>query len=158
VSDEERFREKIQLSDRDGCWLWVGLRNRHGYGLFWADGRKVYAHQWAYECAHGLVPDGYELAHVAGGSAGCVNPDHFRLVDPKKSRRRSFRLVRAARVNGRIAGLSCRKHDLPEGVSPNGKGFQARIRQNGRIRHLGTFSTVREAAQAHQTAREERRL
>ena len=44
--DEERFAEKIQITEE--CWIWTGAlggRSRD-YAYFYVDGRMVRAHRW----------------------------------------------------------------------------------------------------------------
>lgn len=74
---EKRFWVRVQKSDdADGCWLWTGAKGGVGYGRF----AGMQAHQWSYEQAGGVVPDGYELDHLCRVTL-CVRPDHLEPVD-----------------------------------------------------------------------------
>lgn len=55
-----------------GCWLWLGRKDKDGYGFF---GRSR-AHIISYQQAHGPVPQGQELEHACRRRA-CVNPAHL---------------------------------------------------------------------------------
>ncbi len=77
---EERFWEKVnwQNPTERGCWLWVaGTRRR--YGRFRAAERTFYsAHRFAYEWAHGPIPDGMKVLHRCDNPP-CCNPEHLFL-------------------------------------------------------------------------------
>lgn len=55
--------------DLGPCWTWTGNLSK-GYGVFYVGRRpgrhdkSMHAHRWAYEDAHGPVPDGLELDHL----------------------------------------------------------------------------------------------
>ena len=44
-------------------------------------------------------------------------------------------------------------HDLPRGVTPNGRGYRARVGLNGTDHYLGTFDTVESASAAAEAKR-----
>jgi hypothetical protein len=93
-----RFDAKVHAEPNTGCHLWIGNTNDQGYGLFrcgpaGVDGRRATrrAHVFAWERAHGPVPDGMELDHVRSrGCSGpaCVNPDHLEPVTHAENIRR----------------------------------------------------------------------
>lgn len=61
------------------CHLWDGSANEAGYGTFWAAGRTVKAHRFAYEQALGPIPTGLELDHLCRRRA-CVRVSHLDAV------------------------------------------------------------------------------
>ena len=113
------------------CLVWTGALVR-GYGTFFAEGALVYAHRYAYENARGPIPTEMHIDHECHNAA-CVNPEHLRVATPTQNTR-----------NRRGADRG-RKHNLPRGVTPNGKGYRARVYCDN-ICHGQTFSTVEEAA------------
>ncbi|WP_371652479.1 MULTISPECIES: HNH endonuclease signature motif containing protein [unclassified Streptomyces] len=61
------------------CHLWTGSLNDKGYGTFWADGRTVKAHRYAFEQANGSIPDGLEVDHRCR-RRNCVAVHHLDAV------------------------------------------------------------------------------
>lgn len=82
-----RFTDKYTV-DANGCHIWAAARIHTGYGRFWADGRMVQAHRYAYENVVGPIPDGLGLDHLCRVRA-CVNPFHLEPVTQAENLRRS---------------------------------------------------------------------
>ena len=76
----KRFADLFTVEPDTGCWTWTGTL-RSGRGQFRAGRRTVSAPQWAWEQAHGPIPEGRWLKAVCGNVA-CVNPDHLEPVVP----------------------------------------------------------------------------
>jgi hypothetical protein len=68
----------------DGCWIWEGAKQQHGYGTLPHDGVRIYAHRASYEVTNGPIPDGMRVDHMCHEPA-CVRPDHLRLVTIKQN-------------------------------------------------------------------------
>lgn len=66
---EARFWSKVQKTR--GCWLWIGAKNRGGYGEF--QGHR--AHRFSYAMAYGTLPEA--VLHRCDNPA-CVKPGHLR--------------------------------------------------------------------------------
>ncbi len=71
----ERFWSKVSLNE-GGCWLWLGSRDRLGYGSFRIDRKTRAAHCVAYEQMVGPIPAKHDLHHVCADPS-CVNPSHL---------------------------------------------------------------------------------
>ena len=77
LGPEDVFDQRYEKTD--GCWTWKGTRNGYGYGIFLMPGEKpVRAHRYAYERAHGPIPEGLVVMHSCDNPV-CVNPEHLSL-------------------------------------------------------------------------------
>lgn len=90
----ERFWSKVERSP-DGCWLWTGSINQHGYGR---DGKRL-AHRVVWEALRGPVANGLELDHLCKARR-CVNPEHIEAVTHAENLHRSDTAWAVARRNG----------------------------------------------------------
>ncbi len=70
---EKRFWSHVTKTP-DGCWLWNGAKDRHGYGKFLTN--SPLAHRIAYLLVKGEIPNGLELLHGCDNPP-CINPDHL---------------------------------------------------------------------------------
>lgn len=62
------------------CWLWMGSKNKLGYGHINVGGGKYRStHIVAYQLAKGPVPIGTELDHLCRNPS-CCNPEHLEPV------------------------------------------------------------------------------
>ncbi len=73
---EERFFDKVEISEHHRCWLWKGM-TRNGYGLLYAGAKYLPAHRYAYELFVGPIPEGAIILHSCDVPR-CVNPKHLR--------------------------------------------------------------------------------
>lgn len=67
--------------DGTKCILWTASRGtKNGYGRFWDTSKRCWVvHRFAWERAHGPVPDGMLVAHRCPRRL-CVNDQHLELV------------------------------------------------------------------------------
>jgi|SRR5690554_526613 len=91
-----RFWGRVQKTW--SCWIWLGSRNRQGYGTT-GGFRSSLAHRAAYELAHGAPPPGETLDHLCNNPL-CVNPAHLEPTSLSENLRR-----RHARERGELPVL-----------------------------------------------------
>ena len=82
----ERLMTGMEI-DPSGCWLWKGLVDRDGYGVFGLNRRSFRAHRVAYELLVGPIPDGLMIDHLCRVTS-CINPDHLEPVTNKENQAR----------------------------------------------------------------------
>src|SRR5678809_217182 len=76
----ERFWTKVQPCPISGCWLWAAAVNKKGYGFFWYQGKK----QWAHRLTQPLKLTAHHKCYVTC----CVNPAH--IIDVPREVNSSF--------------------------------------------------------------------
>lgn len=75
----ERLWGFIEPEPTSGCWIWLGARDKRGYGRLSFGGKSGFAHRVLYETYKSAVPSGHELDHRCRLTS-CVNPDHLEPV------------------------------------------------------------------------------
>jgi hypothetical protein len=106
----DRFWPKVQVSAPDACWLWIGAKDKRGYGSIGdgggAAGRSVLAHRVSWELHCGPIPPGCHVLHncPTGDNPSCVNPRHLFLGNQKinnedmRRKGRAYTKLTAAKV------------------------------------------------------------
>jgi len=131
---ETRFWAKVAKTE--GCWEWTGYKQPAGYGTFYMDGPKIYAHRAAWEFTNGPVPDEMHLDHTCH-SRSCVNPSHLRMVTRKQNMEHQI-TAHANSATG-VRGVHWDKAK---------QRYVARVGHNKRSIHVGYFSNVKDAEAA----------
>lgn len=111
---EPHHRFWRRVSKGDGCWEWVGLVSKSGYGKFTLHGRTIGAHRAAWILTHGPIPPGMYVCHHCDNPP-CCRPDHLFLGTPLDN-------LRDCSQKGRKRGL------LGE-LSPNAKLTADQVRE-----------------------------
>ena len=124
------------------CLIWTGSKNERGYGKIRSNGKTLRVHRFAWEQAHGPIPDGAEIDHICW-RRDCCNVDHMRISSRAENLRNRSGAARHNKSTGR------------RNVYPNASGFQVRIRVDGATQNFGTFPTVEEAAKVAEARRAE---
>jgi hypothetical protein len=111
-----RFWSYVQKGD--GCWEWVGPKNRYGYGVMRVERRRVAASRYSYQLAYGEIADRRLFVCHHCDNPACVRPGHLFLGTNLDNRR-------DAQVKGRLARSECPSGHayIPENtyVSPRGQ-------------------------------------
>ena len=79
MPSHERFFAQVQKTD--SCWIWVGGKDKNGYGSFKGEHEGVLhdrAHRYSYHYHKGLIGKGMYVCHACD-TPKCVNPDHLFL-------------------------------------------------------------------------------
>ncbi len=71
-----RFWEKVRKTST--CWLWVGSKNKWGYGSISNGHKSLKAHRVALELLGEKIPRGMCVLHRCDTRA-CVNPNHLSI-------------------------------------------------------------------------------
>lgn len=59
-----------------GCYIWLGGKDRSGYGFLSVRGKKTKAHRLAWELAYGVIPQGLCICHHCDVPL-CIRHDHL---------------------------------------------------------------------------------
>lgn len=67
------------MTNENGCWLWMGARNKGGYGALWLDGEVKYTHRVVGVVFLALDEDSGQYVLHNCDTRACCNPSHLRL-------------------------------------------------------------------------------
>ncbi len=125
---QARFYAAVDKSSPEGCWIWKGLTDKDGYGLFSYRYRNHRAHRIAYALEHGNQPVGI-LRHSCDTPA-CVRPSHLQLGTQRDNIRDSMKRGRFVfgERNG-TAKLSAQDVSVIRGLLAEGQSQRSIARQ-----------------------------
>lgn len=89
LSREEKIWARVDKSGPEGCWIWTGALDKHGYGEFSENRRRRRAHRVVYELVRGEIPPGLVMDHLCRVKS-CVNPEHLDPVTHTENVRRGL--------------------------------------------------------------------
>jgi hypothetical protein len=72
----KRFWDKVYKTER--CWVWVGTRQKGGYGVFKLGESLFFAHRVCHVMTKGPIPEGQVVRHTCDNPF-CVRPNHLVL-------------------------------------------------------------------------------
>ena len=93
-----------KTGDEDECWVWMGQKDRDGYGTFWFRRRNRRAHRVSYWASCGDIPEGLVIDHLCRNH-WCVNPQHLQCVTVREN----------ALIGDSVAAKNARKTHCPKG-------------------------------------------
>lgn len=85
----DRLEDLSLYEPNSGCRLYLGVLDRHGYGLMTNGGRTEMAHRAAYRAATGSLDPLLEIDHLCRNRA-CINHRHLELVTHEENTRRGM--------------------------------------------------------------------
>lgn len=97
---EQRFWSRVRIGT--GCWVWIGLRDKDGYGKIVRAGKNgpgLRAHRLAWELLQGFHPGQMKVLHRCDNPS-CVSPFHLFLgttADNQQDMKRKGRSTRGER-------------------------------------------------------------
>jgi HNH endonuclease/AP2 domain len=135
---EESFAHRTR---QDGeCLIWTGSTNGT-YGMIWVGTGEIYVHTYAWERANGPVPAGKMVDHRCHNKL-CANAAHLRLA----TRKQNAQNVTGPRGDNTSGYLGV-------GWDKSRSKWIAYASINGKMKNLGRFDDVEEAARVAREAR-----
>ena len=125
-----RLIEKIIPTD-NGCWEWIGYRDREGYGNITIRGKTTKPHRVSYETFIGPIPYGMCVCHTCDNPP-CINPSHLFLGtfgDNNKDRDKKGRGVHGEKVH--TAKLTYTEVEKIKELKANGDSYRKLANQFG---------------------------
>lgn len=109
-------KQLITICDQTGCWNWVGVIEKKGYGRI----KKTYAHRYVWELIKNKIPTGLVIDHLCRNKR-CVNPNHLEPVTQKINNHRGIG----------ITSLNAKKTHCSKGHSLTDENVKITIRSDG---------------------------
>lgn len=134
-----------------GCWIWIGSKNKKGYGQISINRKPHPAPRAMYEITYGIVLPIFLVCHdcPGGDNPACINPDHLFLGTPKDN-------IQDARKKNRLSsGANHYLNKRPELVRRGEGNPMSKLTSTDipEIRRLLTFISQSEVARRFRVSR-----
>lgn len=128
----DRFWEKVDLPDLDGCWNWNAGRYHFGHGMFWLNGKnRVASRVMAAHCLGVCeVPRDVLVCHHCDNPP-CVNPEHLFLGSYGDNAADRERKNRSNRSSGE--SHHCAKLTLDNVIAIRRHGKTMKLREHAEV-------------------------
>lgn len=98
ISIEQRLKNHVR--NEHGCWIFLGNKERDGYGIFGhGRGKQLRAHRASFEFYKGEITKGMFVCHSCD-KPSCINPDHLFLGTAKENTQDMIKKGRKANCQG----------------------------------------------------------
>ena len=126
ASAMKRFNESFYVNYQTGCWEWTkAIRNKKfGYGVFWYNGKNVYAHRAALLLHKNIPLKTNKCADHLCRNRKCVNPSHLEMVSFREN------ILRGESLPSRNA----KKQFCPRGHELSGENLYLHKSKSGCLR------------------------
>lgn len=97
----EHYAVLSRIIKTETCWLWDGIHNANGYGIFQGrnNAQNRLAHRIIFSYYNGPIPPRAHIDHMCG-NPGCVNPSHLRATTPKQNSEHFVKELRSTNTSG----------------------------------------------------------
>lgn len=137
----EAFAARTVRDDATGCLLWTGTLNIGGYGRMRNAGESIAVHRYAWEQAHGPIPEGKYIDHACHNRA-CAEVAHLRLVTMMQN-------------NWNRSGPASNSTTGVRNVHRKNGRFVVKVVKDGHAHYGGFYDAVGEAAAVAEKMRAE---
>lgn len=122
----EKFWARVDTSDPDGCWLWLGAKTSSGYGNLSWGGVVAQAHRVAYWLTHGNIRLETGFRHVGAAkrykrfvlhkcdNRACCNPAHLFLGSMRTNMLDAYHKGRKVQPKSKHANAKLSPDDVRE--------------------------------------------
>lgn len=104
ISIEQRLKNYVET--KNGCWNFLGNKDKDGYGVFgYGRGTQLRAHRASFQFHKKTSIDGFLVCHSCDNPS-CINPNHLFLGNAKDNTQDMIKKGRRANLIGSNHPLS----------------------------------------------------